>query len=322
MNLVLLPNEHLNIISKSYPNAWKLLENLRQDRGIGLPKWPSWCFLPMAGWYAIACEGNKTSVLNLHQAADVSRLAALGAWRYSQGIYRFDENFYNALSSTVPSGDLPCEVLYRLPEWSVYIETPNKEWQGSPLHGFWCHLEWDVNTERHELRLLLNTDTLIGIPLHLGKWTLTEAVDRALQEAQLQSKQVNFNVSFNNIAGDFSSSLYSLISLVLYLCSDEPEIDNEREPGIHPKRPQAKRIKKGWRLFPANKPKIWNVGQQLGEKLRQLDQNTSLESTQRSVRPHLRRAHWHGFWKGPYDGERRFHYHWLPPMVVAGTKDA
>ena len=318
----MLPNEHLNKISKLYPNAWNLLENMRQDSGIGLPKWPSWCFLPMAGWYAIACEGNNTSVLNLEQVSDVSRLAALGAWRYSQGIYHFDKDFYTAIINTVPNGDLPCDVLYRLPEWSVYIETPGMEWLDSPLHGFWCHLEWDVNTERHELRLLLNTERLIGIPLHMGNWTLTEAVDRALEEAQKQSAMAGFNLTFRNATEHLSMSLYSLISLVLYLCSDEPEIDDEREPGIHPKRPQAKKTKKGWRLFPANKPRIWTIGQSLGEKLRQIDKDQTYETTDRTIKPHLRRAHWHGFWKGPRDGERKFHYHWLPPMVVAGNKDA
>ena len=182
---MLLPTEHLNEISKSYPNAWKMLDTMRQDRGVGLPKWPSWCFFPMAGWYAIACAGQNAPALNVHQLADVSRLAALGAWRYSQGVYRFDKDFYTSLANTVPNGDLPCEVLHRLPEWSVYIETPDNDWFGWPLHGFWCHLEWDVNTQRHELRLLLNTDTeppsIYRTPCLMGIIPVTRSNDEQQQ---------------------------------------------------------------------------------------------------------------------------------------------
>lgn len=315
-NTVLLPNEHLDALSKKYPGAWLMLDKLRADRGKDLPKWPLWCLLPMTGWYAIACDGNKTSALSLSQVADVSRLSAIGAWRYSQGIYRFDDVVYTALKQTVPNGDLPCDVLYRLPEWSIYIETPNHDWLGSPLHGFWCHLEWDANTERHELRLLLHTEQLIPIPLHLGKWTLSEAVSRAVSVAQKQGAKARIDVSFDAFGERLSESLYGLISLILYLCSDEPEIDDEREPGVSPKRPLPKKVRKGWSLFPADKPRVWTIGKTLGSTLRQAGQGSGKSDTH-TKRPHLRRAHWHGFWSGPREGARTFHYHWLPPTVVA-----
>ena len=34
------------------------------------------------------------------------------------------------------------------------------------------------------------------------------------------------------------------------------------------------------------------------------------------VRPHVRRAHWHGYWYGPREGERNFKLKWLPPVAV------
>lgn len=36
-------------------------------------------------------------------------------------------------------------------------------------------------------------------------------------------------------------------------------------------------------------------------------------------RPHVRRAHWHGFWSGPRKSEkqRTFSVQWLPPIAVA-----
>lgn len=36
----------------------------------------------------------------------------------------------------------------------------------------------------------------------------------------------------------------------------------------------------------------------------------------RHVAPHMRRAHWHNYWEGPRDGERRLVPHWVPPVGV------
>lgn len=36
----------------------------------------------------------------------------------------------------------------------------------------------------------------------------------------------------------------------------------------------------------------------------------------RTPAPHMRRAHWHHFWTGPRDGERKLVCHWVPPTFV------
>lgn len=75
--------------------------------------------MPLGGWYAIVSGGGSKRVA-IDRIGDVARLGALGAWRVSQGIYRFDPALYGALPSTPVDGELPCEVLYRLPEWCVF----------------------------------------------------------------------------------------------------------------------------------------------------------------------------------------------------------
>lgn len=306
------PLNHLAAAGRDYPLAWQQIDTFRTGKGRDLPDWPNWCFLPMAAWFAIVSGGGN---MPLERAIDVGRLAALGTWRYSQGIYRFDTSVYDALRETVPSGDMPVDVLYRLPEWSLYIETPGGTWFDDALLGFWVHLEHDIGTKRPELRLLLDTEKmLIPLPLHMGKWTVTEAVDRALGEAAMQASIVGISTPTADPAL-LSQQLFGLISLVLYICSDEPEIDDSKEPGISPKRPTPTRTKGGWRLFPAKRPHVWNVGLKLGEQLRKPAQE-KLTDDARTVSPHLRRAHWHGYWSGPRDGERRFHYKWLPPTAV------
>ena len=83
------PKKHLTTVSRLYPQAWRLAEKTRSDRGKSrVPDWPSWCFLPMAGWYSIVSACAQKDKLPLELVWDVSRLAALGAWRITQGIYR------------------------------------------------------------------------------------------------------------------------------------------------------------------------------------------------------------------------------------------
>ncbi|WP_192905784.1 AcrVA2 family anti-CRISPR protein [Geobacter anodireducens] len=292
------------------------------NRGSSLPDWPKWCFLPMAGWYAIVSGGGGNRVPP-HMIADVGRLAAIGTWRYSQGIYRFTTEMYQAIADTGLRGNLPSDVLMRLPEWCVYVETPDRIWLGTHLYGIWAHLESDANDGRRELRLLLDTeDALIPIPVHLGDWTVEEAVTRMINETARQSVVHLKRPFLRDVATDMqiADALRPLISLLLYLCSDEPEIDDDREPGAFPAQPHPRKTKQGLRWFPPDRPRIWTVGGKMAVRLREARQaaERSTSTGQRTLTPHIRRAHWHGFWTGPLDGPRRFSYHWLPPILVSG----
>lgn len=319
------PREHLVTAGKLYPDAWKRADDFRADRGKdGLPNWPDWCYLPMAGWYAIVSGGGSNRV-SLQNAGDVGRLAALGAWRVTQGIYRFDPALYEAIAATPVDGDLPHDLLYRLPEWCVFVETPGREWHGSQMYGFFAHLEWDANTGRTELRLLIDCDAdLTPIPLHLGPWTLAESIARMTDVASIQSMGAGLDAVPSGFTGALRAGIEPMVSLLLYLCSQNAEIgDGTRAPA----NPAAKRTKKGWRLFPPDKPTAWDVGVRLGSALRLAyhADETGQIGTHAGPRPHVRRAHWHGFRSGPMkrpDGseipasERQFGLKWLPPIPV------
>jgi hypothetical protein len=113
--------------------------------------------------------------------------------------------------------------------------------------------------------------------------------------------------------------LTPIISLLMYLCSDAPEIDHSRTPGLSPFRAHAKTVKGKIKMFPASTPHIWTVGAKSAEKLRGMGYGGAREGHRK--RPHLRRGHWHGFWTGPRSGNRIFNYKWLPPMIVAADND-
>lgn len=317
---------HLHHYSKKWPEAWQNADLFRAGRGKDLPDWPAWCFLPLAGW--LECTRQNQVAINpfdlsaLEAVKDAGILAALGSWRLSQGIYQFDPLIFDSLKNTQLERDLPSDTLLRLPQWGLYVETPGMKWLSGILYGFFVHLEHDINTERPELRLVLDTDDgLVPQLLHIGTWPLQEAVDRMLAESSRVSGITlpTQGLEGVNIAGHISEALQPIVALVLYLCSEEPDIEDRDYPGQVPGIPQPRKTKKGWRLFPPDKPRHWTVGEVLGEELREAVKKAAeaeFKSTGRTVRPHLRKAHWHGFWKGRGEEAKRFVTKWLPPIPV------
>jgi len=332
------PRDHLAAIGRRYPAAWGTVDKLRADRGkAGLPAWPDWCFLPLAGSYAIISSQARVDRLPLGLIGEVPVLGALAAWRVTQGIYRFDPAVYDAVRDTPIDGEIPCEILYRLPEWCVYIETPDMRWHDAILHGVFAHLEWDAATgQRHELRLLLDTESgLIPSVLHLGPWPLREAIDRAYREGVKHIPELSINEQtamqvmlpedddgMAQMTDDAIKTTQPIVSLMLYLCSQAAEIgDGARQPA----NPTLKLVRGKWRMYQADKPTTWDVGVRMGSALRAAYAAEERGGTHAGPRGHIRRAHWHTIVSGPRlraDGteipaaNRERKVLWMPPIAV------
>lgn len=276
-------------------------------------------------------EVTSLGAMHPERITDAARLAALAAWRMTQGIYRFDPAVYEAVRDTPVAGDIPHELLLRLPEWCVYLETPGLHFGAAPLQGAFAHLEHDVNNGRRELRLLLDTDEAGGAlltpwPLHLGPWTLAESIARAMDVAR------DANPSHRALArrGAAEEALRAcfepLVSLLLYVCTQSDEITGRRGAPGNPDPVRTRR--NGWRLFPAEGPRTWDVGVRLGAALRRAyaaEETGASGATRGAVRGHIRRAHWHTYLRGPRkrDGapvpsdQRIVDLRWMPPIAVA-----
>lgn len=318
----LRPVWHLEGASKMYPNAWKMIDPYRAARGTELPDWPDWCFLPMAAWYNIVADDAGSAAVPPARIPDVARLAALGAWRYSQGIYRLDPDLYQAVIHTPPTDSIPNEALLHFPEWCLYVETPGLSWFDRPLYGFFAHLEYDTKQHHTELRLLFDGEELLApFPLHLNGGSLLESVNQSLDVALRQAKAVGFSHSGyakqkNVMAAEITNEIRPIISLLLYVLSNAVDWPDRQRPS----NPEPKKTRRrGFRLFPADHPRVWNLGTTVGEKIRDYRDRSHKDGYR--LKPHIRRAHWHGFWKGPRDGEREYFLKWLPPIPVGVAED-
>lgn len=241
----------------------------------------------------------------------------LAAWRMTQGVYRVDPTLYRDLVTTEIKGELPSAALERLPEWCLYIEMPGQRFHGAEMHGAWVALDTtddgsrllsvgpDVGDSNLALHIDVHTIRILG--------TLEQVVERALSPRE------------SAIAAEVRAMLQPVINILLYICHTA-DITGSR--GGAPGNPTPVRTRRaGTKIFPVDGLREWDVGVRMGAALRRAYESESVDAggAHASPRPHIRRAHWHGFRSGPRlraDGseipaaERRFDLRWLPPIAV------
>lgn len=315
------PDQHLRAVLTQYPDLHKMVLNLLRGKGKDLPDWPDYCLLPLSGWIAIATRGKTPDTVSV--IGEANRLAAVGTWSYSRGIYEIDPDLTTELINTPLTGSIPSEVLTRLPEWCLYVQAPLTH-EGVPVEGFWVWLEWDHEQNHAELRFLVDcrSDNHIwAMRVHLGPWTLETAMRKVLDEvSRIRGDLKPSPLEERDLLDYMARSVGPLLSITLYLCSEKPDIDPEPEPDQRPLQIRAgeppARV-----LVPAQKTRLFKTGQEIGNTIRRARSAPTIEGTKK--RAHLRRGHWHGYWYGPRNDpeQQRFSYRWLHPMLVGSPPD-
>lgn len=101
------------------------------------------------------------------------------------------------------------------------------------------------------------------------------------------------------------------ISLIAFVCAENAEMRTTYEPGPEPKSPAKRRQR--------SRATWHECGITWTDAYRDYRRAKSASrSLGGSLRPHIRRAHWHHFWRGPRHGQRELVCHWIPPTLVKG----
>jgi hypothetical protein len=317
------PLRILRELQQEVPKCWEQVDFLREDKDT----WPPWCYLPIAAAIAIVTHGATADELLadavLRNRADNlgTTLAALAAWRVTQGVWDFDPELYQALWETPMEGKLPVELLFRLPEWAPYICLRGATVGGSPIAGVFVRLEPAGGADPPELRLALVPEAepapLLHLSLHLDGATVGECLGHA---ADLAVRCAAPYLPLQDLAEMRSAwqqqlpLVQHILSLVLYLCSGEPDLTRRLPPAPATYR---KRV-----LRAPSQVTVWPVGLRIGAALRAAARSQasgSDASAGSSVRPHIRRAHWHCYWTGTRTHERpgeRLELRWIAPVPV------
>ena len=304
------PENYVSTLMRSLGISSRDIDRVRS----GHEKWPKWCFAPFATWATSVVRSRR----DLQKVKDLTCAITVIPWRYSRSVYRFDPDVYRELIETPFSGELPGEVLLRLPEWSIFVEM-----QDEAVSGFFASLEY-VSSGKTELRFVFCTDDrLVPFYIDLSAGTIEKSFEESLKEYEkIAGGSDKVKAEYAELLGEDLSLVKKALSLVLYVCSDEAEIRDRDAPDWEPAFPRPKVTKGQERLFPADRNRIVDVGRELGAMLREgAAKSEPSAPTGRTVRPHLRRGHWHGFWKGKRKENRdhqKFFLKWLPPIFVHG----
>ncbi len=299
--------------------------------GMQMEDWPDWCWAPSSAAHSITetltAENARAGRDLRAPSKDAAGIAAVAAWRATQGIYRFDETLLEELWETPVGKRIPCEVLLRLPAWCCYVELGDSlaSLAGDPLHGFFAHLDWDSALNQGLIRFALDVEGSEGlVPLGIVLADDLETGLRLTEERMTKSLQLRYGKELTadsvkqlaKTSTQLTSALApKLLNLVLYLCCDEADV-----PPSGPRPVRVAQTKKGRRFLPhAHKSPIYECGTRVGAALRKAREQVRYidsEITGRRVDPHVRAPHYHHFWTGPRDGERQLICKWFPPIQV------
>ena len=282
--------------------------------------WPDWCFAPLRTATPIITERGTT----FDHPLLCMKLTGLAAWRMSQGIYRVDPTLYKALAETALDGDIPVDVLLRMPEWAVYIELQgDMATLRGPAQGVWVWMEpgsapgavlvcmmFDTG---QAIENILNDGSMFPLCFQLSGSSLAASLDATFPKAEGE-----------NVHGWFRAAAEPVLSILLYLCSANADV-SKRAVTAYPVRPQVVHTRRrGARMYPAAGATPWDVGVRLGAALRIAYASAAAQRNDdapgRSVMPHLRRAHFHTVVSGPMKNvalaSRKRSLRWMPPIAV------
>ncbi|MFC9440751.1 hypothetical protein [Nocardia sp. NPDC057030] len=307
-------------LARSNPPIGRMADLIR----IGIYQDPA-VFLPERD-RMIAMFGHQ-AVDTIHQAVMVDEMVR--RWQRHRVVYRVHPELAARLSETDPRTTIPCEVFARLPHPDPFVVFPTRI--PAPKSADKSFIEPPMFTGMlvtgytEDRRPCSSADPEVAeLSIALTAVMQYEGLDRSYEEYTLQvptRARLTIEEMINDQRGDIllgsagwgeDRHAYGLaVSLLLYLCSDNRDVSQASSP--EPKRKTRSRNKL------AGRATIIDVGFDVGPKLfaarRDTTYSTSTAELGRSVRSHLRRAHWHTYLTGPRDQPTPV-VRWIHPVLV------
>lgn len=138
----------------------------------------------------------------------------------------------------------------------------------------------------------------------------------AITESAMQDQRTQKYPEF------FKRVFLRILSALLWLSVEEPDISDFSGKVLDPSKikTSSSRIDKRGKLIIPPQPIMRIIGSRLGGEIRkfkqQIDDYDKLPSlSQRTVRPHIRSGHWHGYWVGSGDN-KEYTVKWLNATLV------
>jgi hypothetical protein len=319
------------------------LDRLVTDRDYWAQRaaWPSWCWYPSALIAGRLYRDFQTDAVRVGRpvespAVEIAAvaLAAMVAWQHSRLTVVFDPDMATALAaSSQPDDVFPAEVLLHLPVWSLWLDLSHIH----PQAGAFVALDSDDLTyfdhsagnrlRAHDravdalVALIVFDSDIVVMRLGLTDQSVTDCFARRPRSddyerrARLLGPDPDDDV-VARLGGDVPGLLAHVMGLILYLCSDEPDLAR-----VEPSRPPTRHVSND-----APATTAIEAGFRVGAALRRsrpARNDPDVAHYGRRVAAHLRRAHWHTYWTGPRNNPtaRTRRLRWLTPIPVNADLD-
>lgn len=281
---------------------------------------------------------NNASAEALYTLEHFWGLHLFGSWRNTLGIYRIDDAIFDDVIQSAIPDDTPTDIFKNLLEWSVYVQFSHPisfiaNDIESSADGFWATFDCRLQNNKPKLMLNIvpnltyfNDDTLDTlsyrqlqpISFYIDEClTIKESVERHVKENERLNPDP---LATHRIIKTDYQMLTHFLSCLLLLCVDKPDVSKITGEPISKSElnaPKHKINKKTGAFIPPDKPFVYEIGSRLGGEIRkkQAEIEQGLSDGTRSMRPHIRRGHWHGYWKGTGQN-KQFDVRWQPAIFV------
>lgn len=232
-------------------------------------------------------------------------------WAKNKQVYRFDPELEFSLADSEEI-KLPIRVLDRLPYYTFYIQFADEGIFAKNFHGAF------INIVKHDPGYILFIERIKEDGRAMfGKVALVPQEADGTFFFDKRSMNADKSAERNN---DWQEFGFFLLNAILYLCAENAEIQ-ESQITKSTYKPRSE-IKNKF-----SEIRQWECGFRYGAAVRKKrkEQNTETAKisvkVRRSLPAHTRRAHWHHYWTGPKNGERKLVLHWIAPTFVSGTKN-
>lgn len=249
-------------------------------------------------------------------------------WSQYKQVYRFDADFVEELLQT-DTLHIPTEVLYRLPFRCFYLDLEDIP-RFQPYIGVFVYVGFDEQNQIPNLAIFRITEKREQTPdgeypiypsfcsgNDMQKWQLLRTTETGTHELVF-TKTPNQHMKGSNLDdGDVFELLFFLLQSMLYLTSNKPDVTQS------PKRQYVNLGKKKDTTLKGHDLVLTDVGIRYGMAIRKAKQQESettivIGKTTKTRKPmvsHVRKAHWHTYWKGK--GRTTRVLRWIPPTFIS-----
>ena len=275
----------------------------------------------------------------------LTRTITLDLWSRTRGVYNFDATLADAVMRTPPTKEIPARVLARAPEWATAITAPGLISRfGYPADCVWIYLDpsmldkdgpylsfcWllsrsaktMLNSPSSQIYCKYSNEPDAMHPMYrIDHVTISVAEALNPEKADnLWCRKLGFMQADNPMLAMIEQYQHiatrQALSLLLYLCAEDVDIEASARVKATPRKPPPKQHQ------PPAVPGLWEVGYRVGSAFRAHEARAATApppgddagASGGAKKPHVRKAHWHTYWTGK--GRAVPKVNWLHPMLI------